>query len=379
MQKQATILVIDDEEDILFSLKMLLNQHFRHVYTESNPYHIPRLIRQYQPNVVLLDMNFTAGKTKGEEGITWLKKIKELQPDLPVVMMTAYSDVETAIQTIKSGAIDFVEKPWRNEKLIATVHAAYTVSQSAKALQKAESQHAFLQQDINQNFGEILGESQVIRELKKMVAKVAPTDANVLLLGENGTGKELVARTLHKLSNRKDQIFMGVDLGAIAETLFESELFGHVKGAFTGAEKDKTGRFAAASDGTLFLDEIGNLPINLQPKLLQVLENSAVFPVGSPKPIPINIRIISATNMPLAQMVRENTFRQDLLYRINTVEIPIPPLRERGEDIILLAKHFLQLYKKKYQKDILVFHKKTLDKLIQYHWPGNIRELRSTV
>ena len=379
MKKDATILIIDDEEDILFSLKMLLKQHFAHVYTESNPYHIPRLLSQYNPEIVLLDMNFKISQTKGEEGILWLKKIKELKPDLPVIMMTAFSDLEMAIGSIKTGATDFIEKPWRNEKLLATVNAALELSQSNLALKKAASQKSFLQQDMSQSFGDILGESQSILDLKKMIQKVAPTDANVLLLGENGVGKELIARTIHKLSRRENQIFMGVDLGAITETLFESELFGHVKGAFTGADKDKIGRFSAASSGTLFLDEIGNLPISSQPKLLQALENKQVFPVGSASPIPVDVRIISATNMPLGKMIQEHTFRQDLLYRINTVEISIPPLRERGEDIIILAEHFLQLYRKKYFKESLTFHKDTLKKMLNYPWPGNIRELRHSV
>ncbi len=379
MKKSATILIIDDEQDIIFSLKMLLKQHYTHVYAENNPYHIPRLLNQYNPDVILLDMNFTVSQTKGEEGIKWLNKIKELKPDLPVIMMTAYSDLDTAIQSIKTGAIDFVEKPWRNEKLIATVNSALAVSESKKALQKSESQQAILQQDINQSFGEILGESAIMMDLKKMIQKVAPTDANILLLGENGVGKELIARTIHKLSNRSSRIFMGVDLGAIAESLLESELFGHVKGAFTGADSDKTGRFAAASGGTLFLDEIGNLTISAQPKLLQALENKQIFPVGSPKMIPVDVRIISATNMPLTQMIKEKSFRQDLLYRINTVEISIPPLRDRGEDIIILAKHFLNLYKKKYFKEELTFHENTLKKLLEYPWHGNVRELRHSV
>ncbi|MFT5800380.1 MAG: two-component system response regulator HydG, partial [Nonlabens sp.] len=379
MKKNATILIIDDEQDIIFSLKMLLKQHYTQVYAENNPYHIPRLLNQYNPDVVLLDMNFKVSQTKGEEGIKWLTKIKELKPDIPVIMMTAYSDLDTAIHSIKTGATDFVEKPWRNEKLIATVNTALALSDSKKALQKSESQQAILQHDINQSFGEILGESAIMMDLKKMIQKVAPTDANILLLGENGVGKELIARTIHKLSNRSNRIFMGVDLGAIAESLLESELFGHVKGAFTGADSDKTGRFAAASSGTLFLDEIGNLTIGAQPKLLQALENKQIFPVGSSRMLPVDVRIISATNMPLAQMIKEKSFRQDLLYRINTVEISIPPLRHRGEDIIILAKHFLNLYKKKYFKEELTFHENTLKILLEYPWHGNVRELRHSV
>ncbi|MFK7808072.1 MAG: sigma-54-dependent transcriptional regulator [Saprospiraceae bacterium] len=379
MKKPATILIIDDQQDIIFSLKMLLKQHYTQVFADDNPYHIPRLLNQYNPDVVLLDMNFKVSQTKGEEGIKWLQKIKELKPDLPVIMMTAFSDVDTAISSIKTGAIDFIEKPWRNEKLLATVNSALAVSSSTKALQKSESQQAILQQDINQSFGDILGESQIMLDLKKMIQKVAPTDANILLLGENGVGKELIARTIHKLSKRSNKIFMGVDLGAIAESLLESELFGHVKGAFTGADSDKTGRFAAASGGTLFLDEIGNLTISAQPKLLQALENKQIFPVGSATVTPVDVRIISATNMPLTQMIQEKSFRQDLLYRINTVEISIPPLRHRGEDIIILAKHFLQLYKKKYFKESLTFHKDTLTKMMEYPWHGNVRELRHSV
>ena len=379
MKKNGTILVVDDEEDILFSLKMLLKQHFSSVYSETNPYHIPRLLSQYQPDVVLLDMNFRLGQDTGEEGIEWLQKVKELRPNLPVIMMTAHSDIETAISSIKTGATDFIEKPWRNEKLIATVNSALELSQSNSALAKAESQQVFLQQDIEQSFGEILGDSPLIQDLKKVIEKVAPTDANILLLGENGVGKELIARTIHKLSARKNQIFMGVDLGAITETLFESELFGHTKGAFTGADKNKVGRFQAASGGTLFLDEIGNLPIGSQPKLLQALENKQIFPVGSANPIAVDVRIISATNMPLQKMIQEQSFRQDLLYRINTVEISIPPLRDRGHDILILAEHFLKIYRKKYFKETLEFHKDTLTKLMNYPWYGNIRELRHSV
>ncbi|MFT5765573.1 MAG: two-component system response regulator HydG [Saprospiraceae bacterium] len=379
MKTDATILIIDDEEDILFSLRMLLRQHYAKVYSENNPYHIPRSLHQYNPEIVLLDMNFKVSNTKGEEGLHWLKKIKELKPDLPVIMMTAFSDIETAISAIKNGATDFVEKPWRNEKLIATVNAALTLSHSTLALQRAEMQQEFLQKDIDQSFGEIIGTSTVINDLKKVIEKVAPTDANILLLGENGTGKELIARMIHKISKRKGKIFMGVDLGAITETLFESELFGHVKGAFTGADKNKIGRFEAASGGTLFLDEIGNLPISSQPKLLQTLENKQIFPVGSANAIPVDVRIISATNMPLAKMIEENSFREDLLYRINTVEISIPPLRERGNDIIILAEHFLNLYRKKYLKESLTFHEDTLNKLMEYPWYGNIRELQHSV
>jgi len=379
VKNDATILIIDDENDILFSLKMLLKQHFKHVYGETNPFHLPRLLSQYKPDLVLLDMNFSIGQSSGEEGITWLKKIKELQPDLPVIMMTAFGDLQLAIGTIKNGAMDFIEKPWRNEKLLATVHAGIELGKSKEALVRANSQRHIIQNDLNDSFGEILGKSESILELKKVIEKVAPTDANILLLGENGVGKELVARTIHKLSQRADKVFLGVDLGSISESLFESELFGHVKGAFTGAEKDKIGRFSAASEGTLFLDEIGNLPSNLQPKLLQAIENRQVFPVGSNLAVNVDVRIVSATNMALRKMVGENTFRQDLLYRINTVEIPIPALRERKEDIEILVEHYLTKFSSKYAKKISGVHKATIKKLNDYSWPGNVRELKHSI
>ncbi len=379
MKNDATILIIDDENDILFSLKILLKKHFKHVYGETNPYHIPRLLSQYKPDLVLLDMNFSIGQSSGGEGMMWLKKIKKINSGLPVIMMTGFGNLQLAIDTIKTGAVDFIEKPWRNEKLLATVYAGIELGKSREALEKANLQRDILQNDIDNSFGEILGESKGICELKKIIKKIAPTNANILLLGENGVGKELVARIIHRQSERANNIFMGVDLGSIPELLFESELFGYEKGAFTGAEKNKMGRFLAASGGTLFLDEIGNLPLSCQPKLLKAIENRQVFPVGSNTPVRSDVRIVSATNMPLRKMIREHTFRQDLLYRINTVEISIPALRDRKDDIVILAKNFLTIFNTRYSKNIDGIHESTIKMLKEYSWPGNVRELKHSI
>ncbi len=379
MKKEGTILVIDDEEDILFSLKFLLKQHFRAVFTDQNPYHLPRLIRTHSPDVIVLDMNFGAGRDSGEEGITWLKKIKELEPNVPVVTMTAYGDVGIAVEALKSGARDFVEKPWRNEKMLATIQGAYAQGKAERKVERLEVSQKALSEAIDQPFSEIIGESAAMQEVFRTIDKVASTDAHVLILGENGTGKELIARALHRRSNRAKSVFIPVDLGAIPETLFESEIFGHKKGSFTGAHQDRVGRFEAASGGTLFLDEIGNLPLPSQAKLLHALQHHEIIPVGSNRPIQVNIRLICATNMPLYKMVNENSFRQDLLYRINTVEIKLPALRHRQGDIALLADFYLQQYRKKYGKADLILSPAALQKLEGYGWPGNVRELRHII
>ena len=380
MAKKGTILIVDDEEDILFSLKFLLKQHFKSVFTDQNPYHLPRLLRTYNPDLVLLDMNFGKGRDSGKEGLEWIGKIKEISPNVPVVTMTAYGDVQIAVEALKTGAHDFVEKPWRNEKLLATLHAAFEHAQSNQKVEKLENRARVLTESIDQAFGStIIGSSRPMQEVFRTIDKVAATDAHVLILGENGTGKELIARALHRKSLRSDQIFIPVDLGAIPETLFESEIFGHRKGAFTGAHQNRVGRFEAASGGTLFLDEIGNLPLPSQAKMLHALQTHEIIPVGSNKPINVDIRLISATNMPLYQMVKEQTFRQDLLYRINTVEIHLPPLRDRHGDIPLLVDAFLQLYRKKYHKSDLVMSAEAMHKLENYQWPGNIRELRHLI
>jgi len=379
MKQPGTVLIVDDEEDILFSLRMFLKQHFERVFTEQNPQHLPRLLRQYEPDVVLLDMNFRKGDTSGEEGLQWLQKTVELRPGVQVIMITAYGEVEKAVRALKTGAADFVEKPWRNEKLLATVHAAFNLGRSRKEVAQLQTRQRALTDHLDSSAGDIVGNSPAMEDVFKTIDKVAATDANVLILGENGTGKELVAREIHRRSPRSDQVFVNVDLGAIPESLFESELFGHKKGAFTDAREDRAGRFEAAHGGTFFLDEIGNLTLPMQAKLLAALQNREIVRVGSNQPIPVDIRLICATNMPLYEMVREKTFRQDLLYRINTVEIQLPPLRAREADVRLLASHFLKQYARKYQKTDLELHPAALQKLEQYPWPGNIRELRHAI
>ncbi len=379
MKKDATILIVDDEEDILLTLRLFLKQHFEHVITEHNPNLLPRLLRQNEPDVILLDMNFRKGDTSGKEGMQWLKKTLELDPQANVIMITAYGDVKVAVECLKAGAVDFVEKPWRNEKLLATIHAACRLSESKHEVKQLQSRQRMLSADIDQPYGEIIGESAAMKQIFHTIEKVAKTDANVLVLGENGTGKELIARAIHRQSPRSDEVFINVDLGAIPETLFESELFGHKRGSFTDAKEDRVGRFEAASGGTLFLDEIGNLSLPLQAKLLTVLQNREIVRVGANQSIPINIRLVCATNMPLHEMVKQRTFRQDLLYRINTVEITLPPLRDRPADIPPLAEHFLKIYARKYQKPSLKFSAETMKKLVAYAWHGNIRELRHAV
>lgn len=379
MAKKGTILIIDDEEDILFSLKFFLKQHFTSVFTDQNPYQLPRLLRQHEPDVVILDMNFGKGRDSGAEGLEWLRKIKELAPEVPVVMMTAYGDVNLAVEALKSGAHDFIEKPWHNEKMLATVESVFARVISEKKVEKLEHAQQALTEAMDQRYAEIIGKSAEMQKVFNTIDKVATTDAHVLILGENGTGKELIARALHRKSTRSDQVFIPVDMGAIPESLFESELFGHKKGAFTGAHQDRIGRFEAASGGTLFLDEIGNLSMASQSKLLHALQMHEIIPVGSNKPVKIDIRLICATNMPLYQMVDEQKFRQDLLYRINTVEIHLPPLRVRSTDIISLAHHYLALYRKKYHKSGLEFNQEALDKLLAYPWPGNVRELKHII
>ncbi len=378
MKKEGKILIIDDEEDILLTLRIFLKQHYTFVKAEPNPHYIPRLLRQHDFDVVLLDMNFRQGDTSGEDGITWLTKVRELSPETQVIMITAYGDVNTAVKALKAGASDFVLKPWKNEQLIETVNTAYDKKRNPTADQSSPAE-SNSNADIDQQYSQIIGNSEPIQNTLNTVAKVGKTDANILVLGANGTGKELIAREIHRKSERADKIFVSVDLGAVPASLFESELFGHKKGAFTDAYEDRMGRFEAANGGTLFLDEIGNLSLPLQAKLLSALQTRQIRRIGDQKMTKVDIRLVCATNMPLYQMVQENSFRQDLLYRINTVELKLPSLAERGEDIPLLAKHFLKIYSKKYQKSTMKFAKDTLQKLMNYHWPGNIRELRHAV
>ncbi|MCB0568731.1 MAG: sigma-54-dependent Fis family transcriptional regulator [Phaeodactylibacter sp.] len=379
MKKQGTILVVDDDEDINLTLNLLLRQHYKSIFTEENPYHLPRLLRQYEPDVVLLDMNFSKGRSDGEEGLSWLRKIKELSPDVQVIMITAYGDVPKVVEAIKAGAADFVEKPWRNEKLLATIHAVFALSQARAKLSEARTLQSAMSEAMGQPFNDVVGQSEAMQSVLRTVEKVAATDANVLILGENGVGKEVIARAIHRQSHRAKEVFVPVDMGAIPESLCESELFGHKKGAFTGAVENRVGRFQMAHGGTLFLDEIGNIPISMQPKLLQALQSLTITPVGSDRSNKVDIRLISATNQPLRELIGQGRFREDLLYRINTVEIHIPPLRERTDDISLLAGHFLNLYAKKYRKGELEIQAEVYQKLRAYAWPGNVRELQHMV
>lgn len=380
MSKQnARILIVDDEEDIRLSLRLFLSRHFTEVVTEGNPYQLPRLLRTNQFDLILLDMNFKTGDTSGKEGMRWLSKIVELDPGASVIMITAYADVKTAVEAVKVGAIDFLEKPWRNERLLTTVQAALKLSVSRRKVKKLTDQQQVLANDLDQPFGEIIGQSKPMKQVFKLIEKVAKTDANVLILGENGTGKELIARAIHRQSLRNKEVFITVDLGAVSEGLFESELFGHTKGSFTDAKADRAGRFEVASGGSLFLDEIGNVSLPLQAKLLSALQTRQVIRVGANEPIEVDIRLICATNMPLYDMVNDNSFRQDLLYRINTVEIQLPALRERQEDIPVLVEHFLDQYAKKYNKGQLKIAPSAFPLLKAYNWPGNIRELRHAV
>lgn len=373
------ILVVDDDPDVLVTAKLLLKRRFSDVLTEKDPTNLYKQLANNQFDVVLLDMNFSPGATSGREGLHWLKEILRKAPESQVVLNTAYGDVELAVKAMKEGAMDFVVKPWDEEKLIATIQAALKLSQSQQEVNRLRTKHKTLSRDMDQQYSEMISESPAMQPVFDTIEKVAVTDANVLILGENGTGKELVARAIHRSSKRNNEDFVKVDLGAIPESLFESELFGHVKGAFTDAKEDKPGRFEIASGGTLFLDEIGNVPLQLQAKLLSALQNRTITRVGSTKSIPIDIRLVSATNMPLYEMTEEGTFRQDLLYRINTVEILIPPLRERPEDINAISKHYLNTYVEKYNKCCYSFTNDALDKMLAYSWPGNIRELQHAV
>jgi DNA-binding NtrC family response regulator len=373
------ILIVDDDEDVLFAARLLLKKHAEIVHTEKDPQSIPTLLKNESYDVILLDMNFTKDSTSGYEGFHWLNKILEIDPSAVVILITAYGDVELAVRAIKEGAMDFVVKPWQNEKLLATLFAAMKLRRSKMQVDNLRSLQDRLSADLDQPFTELVGVCPAMQQVFSTVQKVAKTDANVLILGENGTGKELVARELHRQSARKDEVFISVDMGAISETLFESELFGHIRGAFTGAREDRPGRFEIASEGSLFLDEIGNLSLPLQAKLLTVLQNRKVIRVGSNKPRDIDIRLICATNLPIHEMVAEKEFRQDLLYRINTVEIHLPPLRDRQEDISLLTEHFLRVYTKKYRKPQMRVNASILKKLQKYHWPGNIRELQHAI
>jgi DNA-binding NtrC family response regulator len=377
--KNGKILIIDDNEDLLFAAKLFLKQHFAVVQTESSPEKIPSIMASGKFDVILLDMNFTEDVTSGHEGFFWLGRILDIDPSAVVILITAFADFDMAVRAIKEGAADFIVKPWQNEKLLATVSAAMALSRTQNEVSDLRETQKRLIDDLDQPFHDFIGKSEALRHVFTLIDKVAATDANILITGANGTGKELVARAIHRKSDRAAKPFVRVDMGALTGTLFESELFGHVKGAFTDAREDRPGRFEIASGGTLFLDEIGNLPLDLQAKILTALQNRQVIRVGSNKIREIDIRLICATNISLPDMVRGGAFRQDLLYRINTVEINIPPLRNRIDDIEPLAAHFLAIYGRKYRKEIARISGAGLEKLKRYDWPGNVRELQHSV
>ena len=377
--KLGKILVIDDNEDILLAARLFLKNHAKLVHTEKTPDALPDLMRNENYDLILLDMNFSEDMTSGAEGFQWLERILQMDPSAVVILITAYGDVEMAVKAIKQGATDFILKPWQNEKLLATLPSAMNLRQSLLEVDKLRSRQDQLSADMDKRFHDMIGVSPGMQRVFSTIEKVSRTDANVLIIGENGTGKELVARALHRQSLRAHDVFISVDMGAIAETLFESELFGYEKGAFTDAKNSKPGRFEVASGGTLFLDEIGNLSLAMQSKLLRVLETRQVTRLGSNREHDIDVRLICASNMPLYEMAGRNEFRQDLLYRVNTVEITLPPLRERGEDIPLLLDHFLEVFSKKYKKKIARISKTAIAKLKSYPWPGNIRELRHAI
>ena len=370
MTLRATVLVVDDDPDVLMAARLVLQQHFERVLTSENPHDIDSFMAKGHIDVFLVDMNFAIGRNTGAEGLRWLERILENDPDAVVVLMTAFGDLNTAVQAMRDGAADFILKPWQNDKLVATLSIAATLRQS-RATVNALS--------VLPPSDELIAVSPQMRKVMDVVSRVAPTDANVLIRGENGTGKELIARALHQWSARAANVLATIDLGAVAESLFESELFGHKKGAFTDASSDRAGRFQAANHGTLFLDEIGNLPAASQTKLLRVLESREVLPIGSDQPVSIDVRLVAATNQPLEQLVSDGRFREDLLYRINTIEIELPPLRERVEDIEALVNHFISIYSRKYRLAEKIVTPRAMSALRAHRWPGNVRELSHAV
>lgn len=377
--KKGNILIVDDNKNVLSALRILLSDYFETISLLTSPNTLMSELRDKNPDVVLLDMNFSAGINSGNEGLFWLSEIKKVDEELPVVLFTAYADIDLAVKALKGGATDFVVKPWDNAKLLATLQSAFSLRQSRKEVKKLREKQSVLNRDIQKEEDICWGKSPAMQRLLTMIKKVAVTDANVLITGENGTGKELIARMIHRYSPRAAETLISVDMGAVTESLFESELFGHVKGAFTDAKVDRAGKFEAADGGSLFLDEIGNLSYPLQAKLLSALQTRHITRVGSNKSIPVDIRLISATNKNLFKSVKEGEFREDLLYRINTIHLEVPPLRERREDIPELADFFLRRLARKYNKGSLKLGEKTLRKLESYAWPGNVRELEHAI
>lgn len=376
---KGRLLIVDDHKQVLKALIQLLEPEFDHVDGILNPNQILSCIKNEACDVILLDMNFSAGVNTGNEGIYWLNRILKTDPLAVVVMITAYADVNLAVKAIKEGATDFIVKPWDNNKLITTLQTALKLRQTKIENRILREKQKQITRKITRNDGPLIGKSPFMQDVFRVIKKVARTDADVLVLGENGSGKELIVKEIHNNSLRADEAFISIDLGTVTETLFESEMFGHIKGAFTDAKEDKTGWFETASGGTLFLDEIGNLSFSMQSKLLTAIQNRVIYKVGSKTPIPFDVRLICATNKNLKEMIANHLFREDLYYRINTIVIEIPPLRDREDDIILLAEHFLKEFADKYEKSNLRFSSKTLNKLLKYNWPGNVRELRHTI
>jgi len=374
--KKGCILVVDDNKNVLSALRILLESYFQKVILLNSPNTLVSQLNDNRPDVILLDMNFSAGINSGNEGLYWLSEIKKFDAELPVVLFTAYADIDLAVNALKQGASDFVVKPWDNAKLVATLQSAYSLHQSRKEVKQLREKQTVINRELNRDEAFCWGQSESMRELRNLLGKVAKTDASILITGENGTGKEVIAREIHRLSVRNEEVLVTVDMGAVSETLFESELFGHVKGAFTDARTDRAGKFEAADGGTLFLDEIGNLSYALQAKLLSVIQSRQVVRVGDNKPIPVDIRLICATNRNLEQSVLNGEFREDLLYRVNTIHLEVPALRERPEDIPELAEFFLLKYSAKYDKKGLTLSKNAIHKLKEYVWPGNVRELQ---
>ncbi|NOQ25578.1 MAG: response regulator [Bacteroidales bacterium] len=374
-RKKGNILIVDDNEDILWSLNQLLKNEFEKIFTLKKPNQVLDFLQKQQIDVILLDMNFTAGVNTGNEGFFWFKEIKKLEPNVVIVFITAYGDIEIAVRAMKEGADDFITKPWDSDKLISSLHNFVNLSHSKQKVNRLKAS----QSGLHEIYPKMIGESDALTQVKLTIQKISATDASVLIQGENGTGKALIAFEIHKQSDRSNEAFVHVDLGAIHENLFESELFGHVKGAFTDAKEDRIGRFEAASDGTLFLDEIGNLSLALQQKLLSAIQTNTILKVGSNKSISVNVRLVCATNQNLKQMVSEGRFREDLLYRINTILIESPALRDRQKDLSILANSFLNELANKYNKLDLKFSETAIKKIEEHHWPGNIRELRHAV
>ena len=379
MKNKGRILIVDDNEEILIALKLFLFNHFEIVDTFKNPNNIPQIIQRQSYDVIILDMNFSAGVNTGNEGIYWMRKILAYDPLAIILFITAYGDIEMAVNAIKEGAMDFIQKPWDDEKLLATILTAVKLRKSNLEINKLRNKQVHLNENINKSYNMFIGSSPEMKKVFNTIAKVAGTEANILILGENGTGKELIAREIHKQSLRSNEVFINVDMVSFNEGIIESELFGHVKGSFTDAKEERAGRFEIASGGTLFLDEIGNLTLSMQSKLLAAIQNREIFRIGSNRAVPIDIRLISATNKSLAEMVTVHTFREDLLYRINTIQILLPPLRNRVEDIPLLVNHFLVMYAKKYNKLELKVSDQGMDALLKYPFPGNVRELEHMI